>query len=98
MCKYDQKTSSYKLLSSSSTRLHSGWSVKFVFLNEVVLNPYKLSVSFCQAKKTGGDHGSREAEHAENLLLANKPFTELTPQLTQLVSTSKKFTTHTKHT
>ena len=44
-----------------------------------------------QAKKVGtggggGEVGSREAETAENLLLTNRPFTELMSMLTQLVS------------
>ena len=49
--------------------------------------------SFClwvlQAKKGGGDHGNKEAEMAESLLLASKPFTDLTTLLTQLVSTDR---------
>ena len=41
-----------------------------------------------QAKKAGGGDlaGGREAEEAEQLLLINKPFTELTQMLTQLVA------------
>ena len=42
-----------------------------------------------QAKKGGGDHGNKEAEMAESLLLANKPFTDLTTLLTQLVSSQR---------
>ncbi len=38
-----------------------------------------------QAKKAGGDHATKEAEMAEELLLMNKPFTDLMTLITQLV-------------
>lgn len=43
-----------------------------------------------QLKKGGGGsgEGNKEAEEAEQLLLTNKPLTELTPLLTQLVGFS----------
>ena len=39
-----------------------------------------------QAKKTGGEGGTKAAEQAEALLLVNKQFTDLTSFLTPLVS------------
>ena len=44
-----------------------------------------LNVWVFQAKKTGGDGGTKAAEQAEALLLVNKQFTDLTSFLTPLV-------------
>lgn len=44
-----------------------------------------------QAKKAGGGGGTKEAEQAEVLLLTNKPFTDVTSILTQLVRFSISF-------
>jgi hypothetical protein len=53
-----------------------------------------IVVGVFQARKAAGagdTAAGREAEEAEQLLLSNKPLTDLTPVLTQLVSTPTIF-------
>jgi hypothetical protein len=50
----------------------------------IINQPLFINTDF-QSKKTGGEAGNKEAEDAEMLLLHNKPLTDLTSLLTQLV-------------
>ena len=52
---------------------------------EIFIGWKYMLTQFFQAKKGGGEHSSKEAEQAEQLLLMNKPFTELMSVLAQLV-------------
>lgn len=60
-----------------------------IFLNCSLFKCMKHRFTHCiillQSKKTGGEAGNKEAEDAEMLLLNNKPLTDLTSLLTQLV-------------
>ena len=62
------------------------WISSDVFRTNAVATRVSL-----QAKKTGGSTCNKEAEFAEALLLTNKPFAELSNQLTELVRESGLF-------